>query len=337
MNKRFRLAVVGCGDIAAYVALVTKTLPRFSISACVSKQRSEAEQFAKKYRIPYIFTDLNELLEHRDLYDAVYLSTPHNLHSGMIKSAIDLNIPVLCEKPIAESLSSAEHIVNYVNHSKVKVGINYQYRYNPACQKLIHFTRQDIGKLYYIRVNIPWHRKSDYFDHSSWHKKLTTAGGGTLLTQGSHFLDIALLAANSVPIKTFGITDQKFFNRDDIEIEDFSHAIITMKNGSHIEITSSMISNPEQTATIEVYGEKGFAKFSAEKHPNFSVKGTSASQFDLHLPFGVHPLARSLQGFKEWIMDKSPYLTPISSALPVMTAIDAIYRSAKTHQEEPVE
>ncbi len=210
-NKKFRLAVVGCGDIAGSIALVTKTLRNFVITTCVSKDLQEAETFAKKNGIPKAYNEYQELFVHQSEYDAIYLSTPHHLHGPMIKAAIDQNIPVLCEKPITESYATAVEIIKFVEASKVKVGINYQYRYNPACQKLIHYTQNDMGKLYYIRINIPWHREPSYFDFSSWHKKIAFAGGGTLITQGSHFLDIALLAAKSNPISAFGADSRKVF------------------------------------------------------------------------------------------------------------------------------
>ena len=333
MINKLHLAVVGCGDIASYVALVSRYIPNIRITACVSKSKPEAEQFAKKHRIPHVFTNYEQLLQHSDLFDAVYLSTPHHLHAPMIRSAVDQFLPVLCEKPITESVPTAKEIINYVNNSPVKVGINYQYRYNPACQKLIEYTHSDIGKLYYIQINLPWHRELDYFNNSTWHKKKSSAGGGTLLTQGSHYLDIALLAAQSEPLTVLGVTDRKVFTAPDIEIEDYAHGIITLKNKAHIEITSSMVANPQQTATIEIYGEKGYAKFSEASRPHFLTKGISPSRYKQQLPFGVHPLARSLLGFCKWIQQDQPYLTPIHSALPVMAAVDAIYRSAALKKE----
>lgn len=333
MSNRLRLAVIGCGDIASYVALVCRYIPGIRITACVSKSRQEAELFAKIHHIPHVFTNYEELLLNQDLFDSVYLSTPHHLHAPMIRTAINHNLPVLCEKPITESVATAKEIIADVNSSGVKVGINYQYRYNPACQKLIHYTQKDIGRLFYIQINLPWHRELNYFDHSSWHKKISTAGGGTLLTQGSHYLDIALLAANSSPMAIQGVVDQKVFNADDIEIEDYAHGIITLKNGAHIEITSSMVANPQQTATIEVYGEKGYAKFSESKRPHFLTKGIRPSKYEYRLPQSVHPLGRSLVGFRHWVQFDQPYLTPIHSALPVMEVVSGIYQAAASKKE----
>lgn len=333
MRNRMRLAIVGCGDIANYVALLTKTLPSVRITACASNSREEAERFAGKHHIASAYDDYNTLLKEDDLFDAIYISTPHHLHASMIRSAIHLGFPVLCEKPITDGLLTAREIVSEVQNLRAKVGINYQYRYNPACQKLINYSHNDLGKLHYIRINIPWHREPGYFNNSTWHKKLATAGGGTLITQGSHFLDIALLAANANHVSAFGTVDRKVFNTKDIEIEDYAHGIVTLDNGAHIEITSSMVANPEQTATIEVYGENGFARFSAKKRPFFFSKGARPSQKSDPITFGIHPLARSLQGFADWVVEDKPFRTPIASALPVMTVIDAIYKSSQTRIE----
>lgn len=336
MSKRFRIAVVGCGDIAGFVALVCKSLARISISACVSKEKKDALAFAKKNQVPDVFDDYEELLQNKSSFDAVYLSTPHHLHAPMIRSAISLGIPILCEKPIAQDLDTAIEIVNDVEQLNGKVGINYQYRYNPYCQKLIAYAQHDIGQIHYVQINIPWHREPEYFHLSNWHKRIATAGGGTLLTQGSHFLDIALLAVNSKPISAAGITAQKVFNQSDIEIEDYAHAVITTQKGTHIEITSSMVAYPQQSATITIYGEKGQGSFSATERPYFLSRGSRPTNRQIQLPFGVHPLARSLQGFRNWIEFGQPYLTPINTALPVMAVIDAIYRSARSDQTEEI-
>ena len=199
MYKKFRLAVVGCGDIAGYVAMITKTIPQITISACASKTIKEAQLFAKKHHIPNVYTDYQSLLDHQTQFDAIYLSTPHHLHAPMIRAAVHLSIPILCEKPIAENLIVAKEIANDAITANVKIGINYQYRYDHSCQKLIAYAHQDIGKVHYVRINVPWHRELNYFNQSEWHKKVSSAGGGTLLTQGSHFLDIALQAVNSAP------------------------------------------------------------------------------------------------------------------------------------------
>ena len=333
MSNKLRLAVVGCGDIASYVALICRYIPNIRILACASKSSQEASSFAKKHHIPHVFNNYEELLQYPEVCDAVYLSTPHHLHAPMIRAAINHHLPVLCEKPITESIATAQEIIADVRSSGNKVGINYQYRYNPACQKLIHYTQKDIGKLFYIQINLPWHREPNYFERSTWHKKKSSAGGGTLLTQGSHFLDIALLAANSEPITIQGVIDQKVFNSDDIEIEDYAHGVITLKNGTHIEITSSMAANPQQTATIEVYGEKGYAKFSESKRPHFLTKGIRPSKFEQTLPFSVHPLGRSLVGFRNWVQFDQPYLTPIHSAFPVMKVVSGVYQAAASKQE----
>ena len=337
MTEAFRIAVVGCGGIASYAAVVSKTIPNFKISACVSKLPEEAQAFAKKHHVPIIFEEFDDLLKPSNKFDALYLSTPHFLHAPMIREAVNAGIPVLCEKPITESLATAKEIVEFVGQHDTKVGINYQYRYNAACQRLIHYTRNDIGQLYYIRINIPWHREKNYFNHSTWHKKLSAAGGGTLLTQGSHFLDIALQAANQTALSAIGVTDQKVFSSPDIEIEDFAQAIITLEDRSHIEITSSMVATPQQSATIEVYGDKGYARYAAKERPHFLTKGVKPSSFKSPGPPRIHYLASSLEGFKNWIMKDKPYRTPIHSALPVMAAIDAVYRSAQSGKSERIE
>ena len=109
-----------------------------------------------------------------------------------------------------------------------------------------------------------------------------------------------------------------------------------MESGALIQISSSMVASSEQPVSIEVYGEKGTASYGSWPLPHVrfrdvAVRGEKPPQR------GVHALQRSLEGFRAWIMDDVPYLIPAAEALPVLAAVEALYRSAKTGRREPID
>jgi predicted dehydrogenase len=326
--KKLRLGIVGCGDIAGFTALVSRLVAQVTLSACCDVNPERAQKFAKRHGIPQVFTDHIELLNNSKL-DAVYLAVPHYLHYRMILDALEAGKAILVEKPLTRTLPEGEELVEIINQRGVKVGVNYQYRYDSACYALGRAIQKGaLGRIHSMRINIPWHRTQKYFDASLWHKTIAQAGGGTLITQGSHFLDVALWALGESPVSAMGYTASPGF---DVEVDTLVHGIVETRS-SLVSITSSMVAAKEQAVTIEAYGELGTAIYRNMPLPNVRFFGVKVHKERLP-EFGVHALQRSLSGFANWILEGKPFLTPAASSLPVLAAIDGIYRSANSGQK----
>jgi len=322
--NRLKLGIVGCGDIAGFTALVSKLVPQVTLSACCDVDAERAQAFAKRNRIPQALADYQEVLA-ASAIDAVYLAVPHHLHYEMILSAVGAGKPVFVEKPLTRTLSEGKKLIEAIGNSKV--GVNYQYRYDSGCYALARAVQSGaLGRVHSIRINIPWRRTQKYFDGASWHKTIAQAGGGTLITQGSHFLDVALWALGEKPVSAMGYTATPLFN---VEVDTLAHGIVETQGGTLISVTSSMVAATEQKVTIEAYGEHGTALYQDLSLP--SVKFIGAKIRREHPPErGVHALQRSLSGFANWILKDKPFLTPAASTLSVLTAVDGIYQSAVT-------
>ncbi|MGD8405615.1 MAG: Gfo/Idh/MocA family oxidoreductase [Anaerolineales bacterium] len=325
------LGIVGCGDIAGYTALISKLVSQVRLSACCDVNTERVNTFAKRHRIHQTYTDYAEMLGKADL-DAVYLAIPHDLHYDMILSAVDVGKPVFVEKPLTRTLSEGIKLVETVTNQKV--GVNYQYRYDSGCYALGRAVQVGaLGHIHSIRINIPWHRTQSYFDGAPWHKTITQAGGGTLITQGSHFLDVALWALGEQPVSAMGYTSSPGF---DLEVDTLAHGIVETEGGTLINITSSMVAASEQSVTIEVYGERGTALYRDLPLPRVKFIGVKVRK-ERPPDLGLHALQRSLAGFAKWVLNDKPYLTPARETLPVLATVDGIYRSAKTGKRECIE
>jgi predicted dehydrogenase len=329
MKENLSLAVVGCGGIAKFMALFARFTPGVRLSAACDISRERAETFAHKYRIPAVFTNYDEMLSVGG-FDAVYLAVPHNLHYEMIRTAVDAGFHIFIEKPITRTFAEGKAIVAYAAERDIKIGVNYQNRYDSGCHRLARAVQAGaLGRTLYARINVPWHRERNYFEDSPWHKSLAMAGGGTLITQGSHLIDIVLWAAGSPPLSAIGTTAQSIFT--DVEVEDLAAGTVILKNGAIIQITSSMAAAVERPVSLEIYGEKGIAIYSSNPWPRVQFIGIHPkTKRPPH--WGFHALHRSLLGFRNWILQDEPYLIPGEEALPALQVVEAIYQSAEIGQ-----
>lgn len=327
-ETKFKLGIVGCQGIGAHVARAATGLEGIQVVACCDVNTEVAEKLAADLEIPSVFSDASTMFTECPL-DAVYLAVPHHLHYDLVVQAIERGLPVLCEKPITESIVSAEKLTAVVRASGVKVGINYQRRYDISLHTLVQAIQSGhVGKVQYIRVNIPWERSWDYFGNSQWHAQKSKAGGGTLITQASHYIDIvmqALLPAQ--PMQVLAFTDQLKFTGQ-IEVEDFAMGIIRMSTNSYVEICSSMVVHPQQPVRIEVYGTDGVVIFDDSKG---ALEFVGVDPYPTQIPpqNGIDGITRSLIAFRDWILDDNPYWIPIESALCALRCVDALYRASE--------
>jgi len=328
---KLNLAIVGCGDIAGFTAWVSRLVSQVTLSACCDVDKERAEKFAKRHRIPKVYTDYTEMLNQAN-FDAVYLAVPHNLHNEMILSAVKVEKPVFVEKPFTRTLYEGIKLIEAIGDAIV--GVNYQYRYDSGCYALARAVQAGaLGKVHSMRINIPWHRDQKYFDGAAWHKTTTQAGGGTLITQGSHFLDVALWALGEKPVSAMGYAKMPIF---DVEVDTLTHGIVETEGGTLVSIVSSMVAANEQKVTIEAYGERGTALYADRPFPHVKFNGVNVRK-ERPPERGVHALQRSLAGFAKWILDDKPFLIPAADTIPVLAAVDGIYRSAKSGEREPIE
>jgi len=331
MMTKLNLGIVGCGDIAGYTALISKLVPQVRLSACCDVNAERVQSFARRHRISQTYIDYAEMFEKANI-DAVYLAVPHHLHYKMILSAVEAGRPVFVEKPLTRTIKEGLELIEMV--ATQKVGVNYQYRYDSGCYALARAVQGGaLGRVHSVRINIPWCRTQSYFDGAPWHKTIARAGGGTLITQGSHFLDVALWALGEQLVSAMGYTASPGF---EVEVETLAHGILEMESGTLISITSSMVASNEGAVTIEVYGERGTATYRNLPTPTVKFLGVKVRK-ERPPEWGSHALQRSLAGFANWVLLEKPYLIPVHETLPVLAAVDGIYRSAETGRRVPVQ
>lgn len=331
MSKpKCRMGIIGCGSIAQAAALFFRLDPKVELVYCCDNDRDRAEKFSRRFGIPKFTSENYQIFESKDV-DAIYLAVPHYLHRSMVIDSIEAKKPILCEKPITTNMKDAEEIVAFSERTGVKVGVNYQYRYDLAVNQLKQAVEQGIlGQIYYTRIHIPWYRSKDYL--VGWHQNKFQAGGGTLLTQGSHAIDFVQWIIGSRAKNALGNIGHV---RYDVEVEDLAMGILELENGGRIEVCSSMVTHPERGIDVQLVSEFGTTRYNNFPFPSASFSGGRLPMPRLAVP-GFFALQRSLCAFVRWVQGEGEYLIPASQSLTALESVLAIYRSAESGQKERI-
>ncbi len=189
-GTEWKSAIVGCGSIAQVhgeVLSELKGLGKARPVAFADIKPERAKAMAEKYG-GQAYENLEELLD-QEAIDVLHICTPHFLHLPMAQAAADRGIRVFTEKPPVISYAQWEEFQNL--QDRTQVGICFQNRWNPAtafCRDLL--AGGTPGALLGARAFVTWHRDAPYYTESGWRGSLATEGGGALINQAIHTLDL---------------------------------------------------------------------------------------------------------------------------------------------------
>ena len=178
-----RTAIVGYGNIGKVHLEILLKLGVEVCAVCDVDYAKIEELTANKY------TDYTQMLE-REKPDVVHICTPHHLHADMVVGALQKDIHVLCEKPLCIHRSEIERILQAEKDSKAMLGVCHQNRYN-AQNRFVkdHFCNK---KIVSGHGKVLWHRDTAYYQSNAWRGKWVTEGGGVLINQALHTLDLMI-------------------------------------------------------------------------------------------------------------------------------------------------
>lgn len=229
MREQTGAAIVGCGTIFPVHAGAVSRMETASLKLVVDTDRSKAEQAAAEYNCAAA-ADYRAILEREDI-QIVHLCTPHHLHAEMAEALLQAGKHVLCEKPLAHNLQAAERLLKTAQDTPAQLGIVFQNRYNAASQKIREVIDSGaLGKLLGMKGIVTWHRGRDYYAGSAWRGRWETEGGGVLINQAIHTLDLLQWFGGAIASVQGSVTADAL--ADTIEVEDTAHAGIAFKNGA---------------------------------------------------------------------------------------------------------
>ncbi len=255
-----KMGVVGMGIGGGHGAKIHASDAGELTAICdcdAEKVQWRLETYAKEIDAhPTGYTDMNEMLEKENL-DGVVISTPSGLHHQQAVIAAERGVNMLIDKPIDIALDKISLIDRAVAKAGVLAGVNYQMRWERgyrAVKKAIDAGA--FGRMLLVDIRLKWFRDQAYYDRGGWRGSWAMDGGGSLMNQGAHPMDLLTWYAG-VPVKVRG--DFAALNHD-IETEDWAAAIVEFENGIRSCIsTTTNVAPKNDRSFIEVHGEEGSA------------------------------------------------------------------------------
>ena len=241
----YRVCLIGCGGISAVHARVLSEIGQTELAACADVIPERAARYGCA-----AYTDWVKMLD-TERPDAVHLCTPHYLHPVMAAEAAKRGIAVFTEKPPAIDENGWETVKQAAE--KVPVGICFQNRYHPHIRSCRDFLRDGAyGKLKGIRAFVTWNRTAEYYSAASWKGKWGSEGGGALINQAIHTLDL-IIGFLGMPDQAEAVMRNHHL-RSEIEVEDTAE-IYLRKGGVPALMYASTAYSQDAPVIIELHFE----------------------------------------------------------------------------------
>lgn len=180
------------------------------------------------------YSDYNALLASGKV-DVVHVCTPHYLHAEIICMALGANIHVLCEKPLAINFEQLDAIEKAVKNSSATLGVCFQNRYNASVLYLKEFFKDK--EIIAATANLVWHRGKDYYSSAKWRGKKQYEGGGVMINQAIHTLDLLQWFCGMPESVIANCSNNSLKNV--IDVEDTAFGCFTLKNGGNFIINAT--------------------------------------------------------------------------------------------------
>ncbi len=270
MPASFGFAILGPGIVADFhrQAIEANRALGAKLVAVSHYNPARFAQVSAQFGVPCL-TEA-EILAHPEV-KAVCICTPSGQHAQQAIRAAQAGKHVLVEKPLATTLADADAMIAACDQAGVQLGVVFQRRHEPYFARARQAIEAgDFGELTLGSVTIPYYRPADYYNLASWRGTWAGDGGGVLMNQGIHLVDVLLwLMGDPATITARAATLHR-----DIEVEDTVVATLRFSGGALATISATTTANPGFPHRVEIYGTNG----------GFQVEGNVLSRWTLANP-----------------------------------------------------
>jgi predicted dehydrogenase len=337
--EKLGFGIIGCGTIAEFHFKGIEACPQAELRGVADIVPERAKAFAEKYHVSSWYKDYQELFK-RDDIEIVSICTPSGLHAEQALAAAEAGKHILCEKPMALTLSDADRMIKEARLRRIKLGVVFQRRLSRSAQKVKQaLEEKKLGKLVLGDAYLKYYRSQEYYDSGDWRGTWALDGGGALMNQGIHGIDL-LLWFMGEPASVYakaGTLVRK------IEVEDTCIALLAYKNGAFGVIEGTTSVYPGEFSQWHLHGERGTIILEEETIKKWEIIGEESQVIKGKDEYGGasrDPKAISFEGHVTHIQDivravkedREP-LVPGEEARKVLELILGIYASARQKQE----
>ncbi len=336
--KVWNFGIIGAGLIADFHAKAVQSLPNARLTGITGTNIVKARKLADKYNCR-VYENTAEMLQSADI-DIVTVATPSGAHMEPAIEAARSGKHVLCEKPLEITLERIDRMIEAHEKTGTRLGGIFNYRYNEPVRLLKSAVDNGrFGTVTFAAIYVPWWRSDAYYK-DSWHGTLKLDGGGALMNQAIHMID--LLQYMMGPVESLSGFTATLGHK--IEVEDTGAAVLRFKNNALGMIYGSTASFPGQFRRIEITGTRGtviqeensfklwqFADQTEEDKEiirRFSqIQGGGGVSDPGAIPFEPH--ARNIAAFIESVEGGEEFEINGKEARKAVEIIQAIYASAR--------
>jgi len=336
-RQTFGMGVIGCGVISDTHLAAIEMLPEARLVAVCDLNEAAAQAKAQTWGCDYHTSHL-EMLRREDI-DIVNVVVPSGLHAKIGIDAAQAGKHVLVEKPIDITLGAIDALLAAGEANRVKIGAIYQLRAFPAYRRAKQAAEEGrLGRLLYANAFVPWYRSEEYYS-DGWHGTKALDGGGALMNQSIHYIDLLLFLMGRA-VRVAGVTGTLGHER--IEVEDCGSAVVLFESGAQGLIQGTTCTYVGHPARVEVHGTRGNVHIEANEVRLWEVEGepverhdapeveTASSDPRAGLDLAVRAHADQIQDLIDAIReDREPKLSG-REARRAVELILAVYRSSET-------
>lgn len=340
----FHVGLIGGGNISETHARAASAIPGVSISALYGTNSETVARLSREFgAAPY--QDFNAFLGHRPL-DLVIIGSPSGLHAEQGIAAAQRGLHVLTEKPLDISTARADALIAATDQAHVKLGVLFQDRLKPHLLQLKSWMDQGLlGKILFVEAGVKWYRPPEYYSNSRWRGTLALDGGGALINQGIHTVDLLLWLLGDVS-RVQACTATQLHK---IESEDTATALLEFFSGALGVFHATTAAYPGYPRRVEISGTEGTVMVEHDRivsadlgnspvattvsaslaslattAPDQNASATSAAVSD----FRGHQAI--LEDFLQAIQHDHPPICDGREARRSLALVESIYRSARS-------
>lgn len=338
MSKTLNWAIIGCGVISESHLDAIISLKHTKLYAVCDIIEERAKEKQEKYHAEKLYTDYKEMLSDPAV-DVVSICTPSGMHAEMAIAAANAGKHIFCEKPMDVTAAKMDAMIESIEKNNVKCGCVFQRRTYPeaiAARKFIE--EHDLGPIIFAEARLKYYRDQAYYDSGDWRATWELDGGGALMNQGVHGIDLLRWFVGDVK-SVYAMC--RTLARD-IDVEDAAAAVVEFENGAMGTIRGTTCVYPAQETQISLHFKEGTIIFGDEgvtqcefldksiKMPPVTAFAANVAADPTKIGAKSHlPLAEDLED--AILNDHSPLITP-REARKSVDLILAIYESSRKNQ-----
>lgn len=325
-----KTGIIGCGAISRVHAEALLKLENVSLAAVCDIDEKKAREAAEKYGCK-MYTDYKSML---DEVDAVHLCLPHYLHAPVAIECLKAGKAVLSEKPMSIDYKDAEMMVKTAEETGCLLQVIFQNRLNDG-SVLVKKCLDDgsLGSVKCARAVVTWKRRADYYASSDWKGRWDKEGGGVVINQAIHTLDLMRwFMGSEVKQVSAAMANRKI---PEIEVEDTAEGIITFENGAEglFYLTNSY--GTDAPVYLELMCEKGTAVINGcdaavTYNDGRTLKSDSCEENGIEgKSYWGNSHKKQIENFYNCLEKGEELLIPVSEALKTQKMICMIYEKGR--------